>query len=115
MAITSTKAAFVKSGDTIDVLPSDPITCGTIKNIAGCRCIALWDLPALQRGTMKILHRGEVIRVTTNEAIGATDMGVAIYITGDGIVTKTSEGNTPLGFTAEAVASGALSFDVVCA
>lgn len=114
MAISKTHAAFVKSGDTIDVLPSDPIECGTIKNIAGCRCIALWDLPALKRGTMKILHRGEVVRITTDEAIGQTDMGVAVYITGDGIITKSGDGNTHIGYTAHQIAATDLSFEIVC-
>lgn len=115
MAITSTKAAFVKSGETVDVLPSDPIACGTIKFIAGCTCIALWDLPALVKGTMKILHRGEVVRIATNEAIGQTLQGAPVYVTSDGIVTKTSEGNALLGYTNEAVAADALAFEVVCA
>ena len=114
MAISTTKVKYLKAGDTIDITPSDKIACGAIKYLAGCPCIALFDIPANTLGSMKCLHRGEKVEITTDEAIGETLAGVAIYVTGEGIVTKESSGNTLLGFTDAAVSSTALSFTIVC-
>lgn len=115
MAITSTKGAFVKEGATIDITPSAAIACGTIKAVAGCLCLALWDLPADKLGTMKVLHKGEVVRLTTNDALGATTAGTALYVDANGLVTKTASSNTLLGYAAAAIGATDLSFEVICA
>ena len=52
--------------------------------------------------------------MTTDEAIGSTNAGVAIYVDSSGLATKTSTSNTLLGYTAYAVASTDLTFSVVC-
>ena len=57
----------------------------------------------------------KVVEVVTNEAIGETNAGVAIYIDSSGLATKTSTSNTLLGYTRAAVGSTDLSFEVVCA
>lgn len=115
MAITSSKAKFVKCGDTMDITSTTEIKCGTIKTVNGCTCIALWDIPANEPNTMKILHKGEVISVETNEAIGETNAGAPIYVTSAGLITKTESGNTLLGYTAKAVAATDLIVEIVCA
>lgn len=115
MAINTSKAKFVKCGETMNVKFTAEVKCGAIKSVNGCTCIALWDIPANEPSTMKILHKGEVISVETNESIGATNAGVAIYVTSAGLITKTESGNTLLGYTAAAVASGDLVVEIVCA
>lgn len=115
MAITSTKATFVKEGKTLDITAAAAISCGDIKIVDGCTCIALWDIAQGESSTLKVLHKGEVVRIATNEAIGETNAGVAVYVTSAGLVTKTAEGNTLLGYTAKAVAAADLTFEVVCA
>ena len=119
MAISKTAGVFRKSGDTIDVSVAangTAIKCGDIKVIDGCNCLALWGIAAGESGSMKVLHRGEVVEITTDEAIGETNAGVAIYVVpATGLVTKTSTNNTLLGYTRAAVASTALSFEIVCA
>ena len=105
---------FVKCGDTIDITPSTAIAVGTIKKVAGLLCLATWDIPANQPGTMKVLQRGEVINVETAVAIGETAAGVAVYVDSDGAVTKTAGSNTLLGYTAAAVGSTDKTFDVIC-
>ena len=106
---------FVKSGDTLDITPEAEIAVGTIKKVAGLLCLATWTLEAGKPGTMKVLQRGEVINVETAVAIGETDAGVAVYVDSAGAVTKTAGSNTLLGYTAAAVGSTDLSFEVVCA
>ena len=106
---------FVKCGDTLDITPEAEIAVGTIKKVAGLLCLATWTIPANQPGTMKVLQRGEVINVETAVAIGTTAAGVAVYVDSDGAVTKTAGSNTLLGYTAAAVGSTDLSFEVVCA
>lgn len=115
MAIAATSAKFRKTGDTLDYTPGSAVSAGDIIKADGLLCIALWDIPASTHGVLKILHRGEVVEVTTDEAIGSTDAGTAIYVTSAGLVSKTESGNTLLGYTAKAVAAGDLTFEVVCA
>lgn len=115
MAIAATSAKFRKTGDTLDYTPGSAVSAGDIIKVDGLLCIAQWDIPASTHGVLKILHRGEVVEVTTDEAIGSTNAGTAIYVTSAGIVSKTESGNTLLGYTAKAVAAGDLTFEVVCA
>lgn len=114
MAIAATAAKFRKTGDTLDYTPSADVKAGAIVKVDGLLCIAQWDIPANTPGVLKVLHRGEVVEVTTDEAIGATNAGVAIYVDANGLVTKTSTNNTLLGYTAYAVAATDLTFSVVC-
>ena len=115
MAISITAAVFRKSGETLDYTPAADVAAGKIITVDGCNCLALWPLPANQLGSLKILHRGEVIELTTNEAIGATNAGTALYVDANGLVTKTSTNNTLLGYAAAAIGATDLTFCVVCA
>ena len=116
MAISSTTAVFRKSGDTLDYKPGSAVSAGAIKVVDGCNCIARWDIAANEASTLKILHRGEVVQITTDEAIGATDAGTAIYVvSATGLVTKTSTSNVLLGYARAAIGATDLSFEIVCA
>lgn len=115
MAISKTAGVFVKEGKTLDFTATADVKCGDIKVINGCNCLALWDIPNGAKGSLKILAKGEVIKLTTDEAIGATNAGVAIYVTSAGLATKTAESNTLLGYTVAAVGATDLSFEIVCA
>lgn len=122
MAISSTAAKFRKTGDTLDYTAGADIPAGQLIVSHGCVCLALRPIPAGKTGTLKILDRGEVIEVTTNEAIGATDVGTAIYVVpATGLVTKDADDgeDTPtayplLGHTRAAIGATDLSFEVVC-
>lgn len=114
MAISSTAAKFRKTGDTLDYTAGANIPAGKIIKVDGLLCIALSPIANGKTGALKVLHRGEVVEVTTNEAIGSTNAGVAIYVDSDGLATKTSTSNTLLGYTRAAVGSSDLSFEVVC-
>lgn len=114
MAITSTTAKYRKTGGTLDITPSAAIAAGAIIVVGGVTCIALSAIPANTPGALKVLQRGEVVEVTTNEAIGSTNAGVAIYVDSSGLVTKTSTNNTLIGYTAAAVGASDLSFEIVC-
>lgn len=114
MAITKTSAVFRKSGNSLDITPAAAIAAGAIKVVDGLNCIALWPLEAGVLGTLKILQRGEVVEITTDDALGATNAGVAIYVDSNGLVTKTSTSNTLLGYTAAAVGATDTTFRVVC-
>ncbi|MBR4353777.1 MAG: DUF2190 family protein [Kiritimatiellae bacterium] len=114
MAISSTAAKFRKTGDTLDYTAGADIPAGKIIKVDGLLCIALSPIANGKTGALKVLHRGEVVEVTTNEAIGSTNAGVAIYVDSDGLATKTSTSNTLLGYTRAAVGSSDLSFEVVC-
>ena len=121
MAISTTAAKFRKTGDTLDYTPGSAVSAGDIIKVDGLLCIAQWDIPASTPGVLKILQRGEVVEVTTDEAIGATNAGVAIYVDSSGLATKdandgaeTPTANTLLGYTRAAVGSTDLSFEVVC-
>ena len=115
MAISSTAAKFRKTGDTLDYTAGANIPAGKIIKVDGLLCIALSPIANGATGALKVLQRGEVVEVTTNEAIGSTNAGVAIYVDSDGLATKTSTSNTLLGYTRAAVGSSDLSFEVVCA
>lgn len=116
MAISTTAAKFRKTGDTLDITASANIPAGAIKVIDGCNCLALWPIANGEKGSLKVLHRGEVIEVATNEAIGATDAGTAIYVVAaTGLVTKTSTDNVLLGYARAAIGATDLTFEVVCA
>lgn len=115
MAISTTAGIFRKSGDTLDYTPSAAVAAGKIITTAGCNCLALWPIAANEAGSLKILHKGEVVQITTDEAIGATNAGVAVYVDANGLVTKTSTNNALLGYTRAAVGSTDLSFEIVCA
>ena len=115
MAISSNLAKFRKTGDTLDYTPGSAVKAGDIIKVDGLLCIAQWDIPASTPGVLKVLHRGEVVEVTTDEAIGSTNAGVAIYVDSSGLATKTSTSNTLLGYTHAAVGATDLSFEVVCA
>ena len=116
MAITTTAAIFRKSGETLDITASANIPAGAIKVIDGCNCIALWPIANGEAGSLKILHKGEVVQITTDDAIGATDAGTALYVVAaTGLVTKTSTNNVLLGYARAAIGATDLSFEVVCA
>ena len=115
MAITSTTAVFRKSGETLNYKPAAAVSCGAIKTIDGLNCIALWDIAANEESTLKILQRGEVIEITTNDAIGSTAAGAAIYVDSSGLATKTSTNNTLLGYAAAAIGATDNTFQGVCA
>ncbi len=118
MAISKTSGVFVKEGKTLDYTTgsSETVKCGTIKVVDGCNCLALWDIAPSTSSSLKILHKGEVVKITTDEAIGATDAGTAIYVVpATGLVTKTDTNNVLLGYAAAAILSADLSFEIVCA
>lgn len=117
MAINKTSAVFRKNGQTRDITATADIAAGDIKIMDGLVCMAQWPIANGETGVLKIFQRGEVVEITTNEAIGATNAGVAIYVTSAGLVSKSdaSGANKLLGYTAKAVGSTDLSFEVVCA
>lgn len=116
MAISTTAAKFRKTGDTLDYTPSAAVSAGAIIVVDGLNCLAQWDIAANAAGVLKVLHRGEVVEITTDEAIGATNAGTAIYVAAaTGLVTKTSTNNVLLGYARAAVGSTDLTFEVVCA
>lgn len=115
MAISSTAAKFRKAGDTLDYTAGADVSAGTFINSCGLICVALSDIAKGETAALKVLHRGEVVEVSTNEAIGAMSAAGAVYVTAAGLVTKTSDGNTLLGYTRAAVGASDLSFEVVCA
>lgn len=117
MSISKTSAVFRKNGLTRDITATDNIEAGDIKIVDGLMCMAQWRIAKGETGVLKVLNRGEVVEITTDEAIGQTNAGVAIYVTSAGIVSKSdaSGANKLLGYTAKAVAAGDLTFEVVCA
>ena len=122
MAISRTSAVFRKTGDTLDFTPGADVAEGKIIVERGFVCLAQRAIPAGVSGALKILQRGEVVEIATDEAIGATEAGTAIYVTPAGLVTKDADDgeDTPtaytlLGWTAKAVGAADLAFEVVCA
>ncbi len=123
MAITTTAGKFVKDGQTLDYTPTSAVSCGDLIVVDGAVCLAPWDIAANTAGTLKILQRGEVVSITTDDAIGATNAGVAIYvIPASGLVTKSAnDGGNPatdyklLGYAAAAIGATDKTFEVVCA
>lgn len=115
MAISKTAAKFRKTGDTLDHVPSEDVAAGAVVRACGLVCIALHAIPAGSHGALKVLRRGEVVELTTDEAIGETAGGTAVYVDDAGLATKASSGAALVGYTHSAVAAGDLSFEVVCA
>lgn len=115
MAITKTAAKFRKTGDTLDYTPTADVEAGAVVKVCDLVCIALCAIPANTRATLKVLHRGEVVELETNEAIGETTAGTKIYVDSSGLATKTASGNTLVGCAAKAIGANDLSFEVVCA
>ena len=123
MAIAATSAIFRKTGDTLDFTPGEDVAEGKIIVTCGLVCLAQRAISARVSGALKILQRGEVVEITTDEAIGETDAGTAVYVVpASGIVTKDADDgeDTPtaytlLGWTAKAVGADDLTFEVVCA
>ena len=62
MAISSNLAKFRKTGDTIDYKPGSATPAGTIVKVGGVFGLALWDIAANEAATLKVLHRGDVVR-----------------------------------------------------
>ena len=114
MAIAKTSAKFRKSGDTLDYTPSTAIAAGSLVVVGSLVCLAHWHIAQGEAGTLKTLHGGEVIEVTTDEAIGQTDAGTPIYVTSAGLVSKTESGNTLVGFAAAAIGASDKTFEIVC-
>lgn len=115
MAIAKTSAKFRKSGDTLDYTPSTAIAAGSLVVVGSLVGLALWPIASGEAGTLKTLHSGEVIEVTTDEAIGQTNFGTPIYVTSAGLVSKTESGNTLVGFAASAIGESDKTFEIVCA
>ena len=116
MAITTTAAKFRKTGDTLDYTAGANIAAGKIIVADGCVCLAQYAIANGKTGALKILHKGEVVEITTDEAIGATDAGTAIYVvSATGLVTKTSTSNVLIGYARAAIGATDLTFEVVCA
>jgi len=126
MAISKTSAKFTKEGDTLNYTVAangTAVKCGAFLTAAGCNCLALREIAAGTTGALKILQRGEVVTITTDDAIGQTNAGVAVYLDGNNLVTKSATrtvgestvNNTLLGYTAGAVTATDLSFDIICA
>lgn len=115
MAISKTSAKFRKCGDTLDYTPSAAVAAGTLVVVGSLVGLAQWPIAAGEAGTLKVLHRGEVVEVTTNEALGAVDAGAAIYVTSAGLVSTTSTSNTLVGYAAAAIGATDTTFEIVCA
>ena len=117
MSISKTSAVFRKNGLTRDITATENIEAGDIKIVDGLMCMAQWPIAKGETGVLKVLKRGEVVEITTDEAIGETNAGMAIYVTSAGLVSKSdaSGANKLLGYTAKHVGSTDLSFEVVCA
>ena len=117
MSISKTSAVFRKNGLTRDITATENIEAGDIKIVDGLMCMAQWPIANGETGVLKVLKRGEVVEITTDEAIGETNAGMAIYVTSAGLVSKSdaSGANKLLGYTAKPVGSTDLSFEVVCA
>ena len=116
MAISKTAAIFRKTGDTLDYTAAADVAAGAIIVADGLKCLATSAIAQGEAGALKVLQRGEVIEVTTDEAIGATAAGTEIYVVAaTGLVTKTATNNVLLGYARATVGSTDLAFEVVCA
>ena len=123
MAITAQSGVFVKEGRTINYTPALAVTCGSVIKVGGLVCLALWDIAANEASTLKVLQRGEVVKITTTGTLGETNAGVAVYIDASGLLTKSATSgespsvvnNTLVGYTAAAVTSTATTFEIICA
>ena len=121
MAISTTKGKFRKTGDTLDYTATSDVSAGDILIVDGLACLAQWDIANGAAGVLKVLKRGEVVELATDDAIDATDANTAIYLDGDGLPTTSSDDgeDTPtpyrlFGYTAAAVGATDLKFRVIC-
>lgn len=121
MAISTTKGKFRKTGGTLDYTAASAVKAGDILKVDGLLCMAQWDIAQGATGALKVLQRGEVVEVTTDEAIGEVSANTAIYLDGDGLPTTSSDDgeDTPtpyrlFGYTAAAVGATDLKFKVIC-
>ncbi len=115
MAITKNSAKFRKRGDTLEYTPSAAVAAGSLIVVNKLVCLAQWPIAKGEAGALKVLQRGEVVEVTVDEALGATDAGTAIYVTSAGLVTATATSNTLVGYAAAAIGANDTTFEVVCA
>lgn len=115
MAISKTSAVFRKCGDTLDYTPAADVAAGALIVTCGLVCLATHPIAGGTPGALKILHKGEVVEVTTNEAIGETTAGTALYATSAGLVTKNSSDATLIGYARAAIGSADTAFEIVCA
>ncbi len=116
MAMSTTAGTFRKCGDTIDYTAGANIPAGKFIKVGGFLCLAQCPIANGETGALKVLHRGEVVEVATDEAIGSTNAGTAIYIVdATGLASKSSSSATLLGYARAAVGSSDLAFEVVCA
>ena len=121
MAISTTQGKFRKTGDTLDYTATSDVSAGDILIVDGLACLAQWDIANGAAGVLKVLKRGEVVELATDDAIDATDANTAIYLDGDGLPTTSSDDgeDTPtpyrlFGYTAAAVGATDLKFRVIC-
>ena len=115
MAISKTSAVFRKCGDTLDYTPAADVAAGAFIVTCGLVCLATHPIAGETTGALKILHKGEVVEVTTDEAIGETAAGTALYATSAGLVTKTESGNTLIGRARAKIGATDTAFEIVCA
>lgn len=115
MAIAKTSAKFRKCGDTLAYTPSADVAAGSLVVVGKLVGLAQWPIAAGEAGTLKVLHRGEVIEVTTDEALGETAAGTALYVTSAGLVSATETGNTLVGYAAASIGASDKTFEIVCA
>jgi predicted RecA/RadA family phage recombinase len=121
MAISTTKGKFRKTGGTLDYTASADVSAGDIIVVDGLACLAQCDIANGATGVLKILQRGEVVEVATDDAIGEVSANTAIYLDGDGLPTTSSDDgeDTPtpyrlFGYTAADVGATDLKFKVIC-
>jgi len=115
MAISKTSGVFRKCGDTLDYTPAADVAAGALIVVGGIVGLAVHPIAGGTAGALKTLRRGETVEVATDEAIGETAAGTAIYVTSAGLVSKTASGNTLAGYAAAAIGASDLSFELVCA
>lgn len=115
MAISKTSAVFRKCGDTLDHTPAADVAAGALIVVGGIVGLATHPIAGGTTGALKALKRGEVVEVTTDEAIGETAAGTAIYVTSAGLVTKTAADATLVGYARAAVGASDTTFEIVCA
>lgn len=121
MAISTTVGRFRKTGDTLDYTAASDVSAGDILVVDGLACLAQWDIANGATGVLKVLKRGEVVELATDDAIGAVNANTAIYLDGNGLPTTDSNDgeDTPtpyrlFGYTAAAVGATDLKFKVIC-
>lgn len=121
MAISTTVGKFCKAGDTLDYTATSDVSAGDILIVDNLACLALWPIANGDAGDLKILHRGDVVELVNDDAIGAVNANTAIYLDGNGLpTTDANDGEDEptayrlFGYTAAAVGATDLKFRVVC-